>query len=205
MRRLALALMLWSTPADATVDSWVVLRYPLADMQVDDAYCEAQTVVLDAHSSGPSSTAAIIAGTLARSIDVPNPLAQTVQTIDANAITADAKAPLKLVFIEVDSASGIAMALTIDITGLSGAHGTSVQGRTDAHKRAKLALIYVLKNFFSKHPKSTIAVTIVGLPDQTDIPGQKLLEKTLSPYTATSPIYRALVGSIVADKSCAKG
>jgi hypothetical protein len=204
MRLVLLILIALTSPAHSTVDQWFVLRYPLAALQVENANCEAMTIALDAHSSGPQSTATALAGVLSRPIEVLSPLSRPVARVDSNAITESAKAPVGITFDVVDPDPVIAANLDIDVTSLAAKNGTGCEGRADTVKRAKLALVYVLKNFVASHPKSKVTVTIKGMPNQDGLPGTRLLASTQWPYTEASDVYRTLLIELAPAQDCPK-
>jgi hypothetical protein len=204
VRWIVVFLLTLTSPAFATVDSWLVVRYPLADLQVENANCEATTVALDAISSGPASTAAVLAGVLSRPIDVPSPLSRPVVMVNSNAITDRAKAPVVVRFIETEPGPIIAATLEIDVTALAAKNGRDREARADAVKRAKLVLVYALKNFFASHPRSKVTVVINGLPEQEGLAGTRVLASTQWPYTEASDVYRALLTELAATQDCPK-
>ena len=207
LTRVALLSLLlgWPGPSHATVDSWLVVKFPLADMQVENANCEASTVVLDAHSSGPHSTAKTIIRTLTQPIEVGSPLAAIAQKVDANAITDGAKAPVSADLIVDEVKSNLVVRLTVDVTALAKLNGDAQEGRQDTVRRAKQVVLYALTNFLRRHEKQRVAVMIAGLPSQDGLPGMTLPASASPPMSAVSPMFRKLAEELKPPRPCPRG
>jgi hypothetical protein len=190
---MVLLLLLDVSPALATIDSWISVSYPLADIHETGRRCEARTIALDPVTNGPESAARVIAGTLSSPIVVPNPIGTQGATSDANAITDGAKADMKATFRIDDWSTPVVDAkLAIDVAALAAANGDAPDGRTDTVRRAKQLVGYALRNFFAVQPKARVTLEITGLPNQDGLPGLKLPAAPKTPVSAPSPLLRDL-------------
>lgn len=200
---IGLFLMTCAGSAKATVDSWQVITYPLADIQLEGRNCVAQTITLDPISSGAHATARLIAAVLSQPIVVPNPLGVEPKTTDANAITDQAKAPLTATF-EIDGDGGPAAhgRLTIDATALAAANGSSPEGRQDTVLRTKQLVAFSLRNFLQQHSSAAIVLVINGLPTQDGLSGPKLPATFKSAVSATSPWLRTVNRELQSKRGC---
>ena len=197
---IGVAMLLLCSSAGATIESWIRVSYPLADLQVENANCVAETIAQDSVSNGPESYARVIAHVLTHPINVPNPIAATPSDMDANAITDAAKGRIKAAFeIDLVTAEG---KLAVDVTEIVKASGEDIEGRAGSIKRAKQLVAFALGNLFRGFPKARIAVTIEGLPKQDDLKGVKLPATTKSPFTANSPLLKSLQAELKPTRDC---
>jgi hypothetical protein len=204
---LAVAAILFAQPlpAHATADSWVVLIYPLTDMHDEGSNCEAHNIVLDPVSSGPHTTARLVAGTLSNPIIVPNPIGHAGATADANAITDGAKASVTAVFeVDDDGTGGARGKLSLDARALSAANGIEGEGRLDTVRRVKQLTAFSLRNFLRRHEKAAVTLAIDGLPAQDGLPGMRLPATLQSPVSARSPWLTELIRELKPKANCPK-
>lgn len=103
-------------------------------MYGENQICEATTVVHDGVSSGLTSTARLLPAVLTAPIPVPSPLAPMARTIDANAITDDAKAKLEVLIDARDD--GVSQTvIAIDARALAASNRATADGRRDTIRR----------------------------------------------------------------------
>lgn len=88
--------------------------------------------------------------------------------------------------------------MTLDVSALRTAKGTTVAGRTATIRAAKLALLSMAKSLADiTDGRYRLRVTFVGLPSQAGLTGTYLYASTTSPYTASSPLLLAYEAEIV--------
>jgi hypothetical protein len=195
-----LAFLSIGLPAGATVEAWMRISYPLADLQFENANCVAETIAQDSISNGPESFARVIALVLSNQINVPNPLAVNPEQMDANAITDGAKGKITARFeIDIAAAEG---KLLVDASELVKASGESADSRASSVRRVKQLVTFALGNLFRGYPKARIALSIEGLPRQDDLKGVKLPAAARSPFTAASPLLKALQAELRPTRNC---
>ena len=102
------------------------------------------------------------------------------------------------------SGSTLIYSMTVDVTALSVANGTTVTGRQKTVTAAKLALLamaYTLDDMSEGNYRLT--VRFVGLPSQWGLSGTKLYATTTYPYTSSSPLLSAYGDELInRDGTC---
>jgi hypothetical protein len=88
--------------------------------------------------------------------------------------------------------------MTLNVTALRTAKGTTVTGRTATIHAAKLALLSMARSLSDiTDGRYRLRVTFVGLPSQSGLAGTYLYSSTTSPYTGGSPLLAAYEAELV--------
>ena len=115
--------------------------------------------------------------------------------IDLNEITEGAAAPIVARYVSDgfnETTRVWSYNMELDVTALSQANGTTIAGRSDTVRRAKLFLVAAADNMarFSSN-RFQLRVKFVGLPSQTNVVGTKLNATTLYAYSSSSTLLAA--------------
>jgi hypothetical protein len=88
--------------------------------------------------------------------------------------------------------------MTVDVSGLAAANGRNPDGRAATVRAAKLGLLAMAKNMDAlSGGRYRLRVTFQGLPSQEGLAGTTLPARTRSPYSAASPVLRALEAELI--------
>ena len=206
-RLLALTVVLSSVslavPARATVEAWLDVTVPMRHPQGSD-------VCLRRHAMIGSFGVPMVS--VMESLITPQLMwnQATGQHEDVNQITKNAAAPIVARYVtdtfnEVTKVWSYTMEL--DVTRLAAARGSSLVGRADTVRRAKLFLVAAADTMGRLSAnRFQLRVRFVGLPDQTGLTGTRLYATTTSPYSAVSTLlarYRAELINV--ESMCSTG
>lgn len=181
---LAVALLV-AVPAHASVDAWFDVAVPMQHPQGDDACLRKHTMIASFGVPMASVMENLITPQLAW-------MQASGEHVDVNEITEGAAAPLVARYVSdsFNEANGVwSYSMELDVTALSAANGTSLTGRKDTIRRAKLFLVALSENLRTLSAnRFLLRVKFVGLPSQTGIAGTKLNATTSSPYSGPSAL-----------------
>jgi len=208
IRMFASIAALSAAPAGATTDSIVTVLVPIQNWQ-SQGYCRWETLAADGKTtfgtavwivgevlSRPITTFALNMNYRADGTEVPQ--------LDINPISGDP--PIKVSLDPGDHQDWTALtdmrspSIKIEI----GQVADDAAQRDATITRAKLALVFALKNLFVRNRCAKVTATIQGIPEQ-DSGKVRLYDKTQFPYTVTSPHFLALVKELTSDALCMAG
>lgn len=178
------ALVAVSVPARATVDAFLQYTTPYQQLQTDDTCMTRQTML---------ASIGIPAASLMEATFSPNAVynQNSGGFINTNVL---ATAPAMVPGYVSDSFSGAVWeySMTLDVSALSAANGSSLAGRTQTVRSAKLALLAMSENMRTlSNDLYRLRITFFGLPNQTGLPGTRLYAVTQFPYSAPSALLAA--------------
>lgn len=177
--------VLASLPAHASIDAWLDLTVPMQHPQGDDACLRKHTMI----ASYGVPMASVMEGLITPHLAWDQ---ASGEHVDLNEITNGAAAHLVARYVS-DGFNEVTRVwsynMELDVTALSQANGTTLAGRTDTVRRAKLFLVAAAENMARMSSnRFQLRVTFVGLPSQTNVPGAKLNATTLYAYSASSTL-----------------
>jgi hypothetical protein len=187
--RLFVALMVLAAaaPARATVDALLDYQVPYQHLQTDDVCFLHQTMWAEI---------GIPPASLMRAVFAPNQIFNEtgLPTPYVN-INLAATHPAMVASYVSDSYAGnvLTYEMSLDVTKLEAANGSTVAGRSATVKSAKLALLAVARSVAGLAGAGSwkLRVTFVGLPSQTGLTGTKLYATTQYAYGPGSPLLTA--------------
>lgn len=190
-------------PARATVEAWLDVTVPMRHPQGSD-------VCLRPHAMIGSFGVPMIS--VMESLITPQLMwnQATGQHEDVNQITKNAAAPIVARYVS-DSFNETtrvwSYSMELDVRALAAARGSSLVGRADVIRRAKLFLVAAADTMGRLSAnRYQLRVRFVGLPDQTGLPGTRLYPTTTSAYSAASSLlarYRAELINV--ESMCSTG
>lgn len=172
-------------PARASIDAWLDLSVPMQHPQGDDSCLRRHTMV----ASYGVPMASVMEGLITPHLGWDQ---ASGEHVDLNVITNGAAANLVARYVSDaynETTRVWSYNMELDVTALSQANGTSLAGRTDTVRRAKLFLLAAAENMARiSANKFQLRVTFVGLPSQTNVPGARLHSTTTYAYSASSTL-----------------
>jgi hypothetical protein len=171
--------------ARASIDAWLDLSVPMQHPQGDDACLRKHTMTASYGVPMASVMEGLITPHLAWD--------QASRThVDINEITNGAPANLVARYVSDaynETTRVWSYNMELNVTALSLANGTSLVGRTDTIRRAKLFLVAAADNMARMSAnKFQLRVTFIGLPSQVNVPGLRLNATTSYAYSAASSL-----------------
>jgi hypothetical protein len=190
-------------PARATVEAWLDVTVPMRHPQGSD-------VCLRRHAMIGSFGVPMIS--VMESLITPQLMwnQATGQHEDVNQITKNAAAPIVARYVtdSFNEATKVwSYTMELDVTRLAAARGSSLVGRADTVRRAKLFLVAAADTMGRLSAnRFQLRLRFVGLPDQTGLTGTRLHGTTTSPYSAVSTLLaRYRTELINAESMCSTG
>lgn len=188
-----------SAMCHATSDSLVPVIVPVENIH-SEGYCARETVAWDAINS-PSTALSIIGEVLSRPQRIFVMGYGQSESTDINPITADG--PSITVAVQGDE-SGTWSTSTVGIS-IQSVGKLTAEVRNKVITRAKLALVFALRNVFAWNSCAKVFATISGLPEEQDPNKVRLYPRTQFPYSARSPHYLALLRELSSPERCFVG
>jgi hypothetical protein len=174
-----------SLPAHASIDAWLELTVPMQHPQGDDACLRKHTMI----ASYGVPMASVMEGLITPQLAWDQ---ASGEHVDLNEITSGAAANLVARYVSdsYNEATHVwSYNMELDVTALKNASGTTLAGRSDTVRRAKLFLVAAAENMARlSGNRFQLRVTFVGLPSQTNVPGAKLNATTIYPYSSASTL-----------------
>jgi hypothetical protein len=194
----AVLFSLVAVPAQATVDAIIQYNIPYRSIQTDDI-CFMRLPLY--------TSIGIPAAVLTEASLTPTQILKDFprrQYVNLN-LAAPARAMVHTYVSDSVTPAGVwEYTMKLDVTALSTYNGTSLTGRTNTYRSAKLALLAIARNLDDVSNGSyRLKVTFVGLPSATSVPGTKLNATTAYPYTSASPLLIAYERELIdVEGSC---
>jgi hypothetical protein len=190
-------------PARATVEAWLDVTVPMRHPQGSD-------VCLRPHAMIGSFGVPMVS--VMESLITPQLMwnQSTGEHEDVNQITKNAAAPIVARYV-IDGFNETtrvwSYSMDLDVRALAAARGSSLAGRADTIRRAKLFLVAAADTMGRlSNNRFQLRVRFIGLPDQTGVAGTRLYATTTSAYSAASTLlqrYRAELINV--ESMCSTG
>jgi hypothetical protein len=190
-------------PARATVEAWLDVTVPMRHPQGSD-------VCLRPHAMIGSFGVPMVS--VMESLITPQLMwnQSTGEHEDVNQITKNAAAPIVARYV-IDGFNETtrvwSYSMDLDVRALAAARGSSLAGRADTIRRAKLFLVAAADTLGRlSNNRFQLRVRFIGLPDQTGVAGTRLYATTTSAYSAASTLlqrYRAELINV--ESMCSTG
>jgi hypothetical protein len=197
----ALVVLSVAAPAGATVDALLDYQVPYQHLQTDDVCFLHQTMWAEIGIPPASLMRAVLApNQIFNETGLPTPYVN---------INLAATQPAMAAAYVSDSFAGniLTYEMSLDVTKLAAANGSTVAGRSATVKSAKLALLALSRSLAGLAGAAgwRLRVTFVGLPSQTGVSGTKLYATTQYAYGPGSPLLAAYEQELVnVGGSCPK-
>lgn len=192
-----------AVPARATVEAWLDVTVPMRHPQGSDVCLRKHTMI---GSFGVPMVSVM------ETLTTPQLMwnQSTGQHEDVNQITKTAAAPIVARYVTDgfnETTRVWSYTMDLDVRALAAARGTSLVGRADTIRRAKLFLVAAADTMGRlSNNRFQLRVRFVGLPDQTGLPGTRLYATTTSSYSASSSLLAAYRAELInVESMCSTG
>lgn len=190
----AVLLSLAPSTASATVDSFLAYDVPYRHMQTDDVCFMPQVMWAEIGVPQGSMMRGAFAPTQTFA-ESPSPHYVNINLI----ATSPAMVPAYL-SDSVDRYGRYLYTMSLDVTALAQANGSTVAGRQKTINQAKLALVTMANNMsqLAGGPsRYQLWVRFVGLPSQTGLTGKRLYSTTTYPYNGYSVLLQSYEAELI--------